>query len=109
MDRCTSRACSRRRRRKAWSRPSPHRKRTVRCWSPRWTWTSCARGWPPERIGARVLRLDPTLPLGYARDLDVLPNTLPPEKHLGYAVQWFALALAVLATALLLTFRKAKP
>lgn len=56
-----------------------------------------------------VVRLDPKLPVGYARDLDVLPNTLPPERHLGYAVQWWALALAVLVTALLLTFRKAKP
>jgi cytochrome oxidase assembly protein ShyY1 len=53
----------------------------------------------------RVLRLDPALRLGYARDLDILPNTLPPQRHLGYAVQWFALAAAVLATALLLTFR----
>nr|WP_255682307.1 SURF1 family protein [Luteimonas sp. BDR2-5] len=56
----------------------------------------------------RVLRLDPALPLGYARDLDILPNTLPPEKHLGYAVQWFGLALAVLATALILTFRTSR-
>jgi surfeit locus 1 family protein len=53
----------------------------------------------------RVLRLDPALPLGYARDLDVLPNTLPPERHLGYAVQWFALAAAALVTALVLTLR----
>src|SRR5688572_22106079 len=61
-----------------------------------------------DRLAPRVLRLDPRLPIGYARDLDILPNTLPPQKHLGYAVQWFALALAVLATALILTFRKAK-
>lgn len=54
----------------------------------------------------RVLRLDPSDPLGYARDLDILPNTLPPQRHLGYAVQWFALAAAVLVTALLLTFRR---
>lgn len=54
----------------------------------------------------RVLKLDPTLPIGYARDLDILPNTLPPERHLGYAVQWYALALAVLVTALVLTLRK---
>ena len=65
----------------------------------------------PARLGVaalppRVLKLDPVAPLGFARDLDVLPNTLPPEKHLGYAVQWFALALAVLATALVLTFRR---
>ncbi|MDO5505090.1 MAG: SURF1 family protein [Pseudoxanthomonas suwonensis] len=56
-------------------------------------------------LAPRVLRLDPDAPLGHARDLDVLPNTLPPEKHLGYAVQWFALALAVLATAVVLTYR----
>lgn len=61
------------------------------------------------QLARRVLRLDPGLRIGYARDLDILPNTLPPQKHLGYAVQWFALALAVLVTALLLTFRKATP
>ncbi|MET0327446.1 MAG: SURF1 family protein [Luteimonas sp.] len=54
----------------------------------------------------RVLRLDPALETGYDRDLDVLPNTLTPDKHLGYAVQWFGLALAVLVIALVLTFRK---
>ena len=54
---------------------------------------------------SQVLRLDPKLPVGHARDLDLLPNTLPPERHLGYAVQWWALALAVLATALVLTIR----
>jgi cytochrome oxidase assembly protein ShyY1 len=57
-------------------------------------------------LAPRVLKLDPAIPVGSARDLDVLPNTLPPERHLGYAVQWFGLALAVLATALVLTFRK---
>ncbi len=59
-----------------------------------------------ERIAPRVLRLDPATPGGYARDLEILPNTLPPEKHLGYAVQWYGLALAVLVTALILTFRR---
>ncbi|MCJ0826502.1 SURF1 family protein [Luteimonas sp. 50] len=61
-------------------------------------------------LAPRVLKLDPAQRLApgpaYARDLDILPNTLPPERHLGYAVQWFGLALAVLATALVLTFRK---
>ena len=56
-------------------------------------------------LAPRVLRLDPALPLGYARDLELLPNTLPPERHLGYAVQWFALAMAVLVIAVLLTLR----
>jgi len=57
-------------------------------------------------LAPRVLKLDPALELGYARDLDILPNTLPPERHLGYAVQWFGMALAVLVTALVLTLRK---
>lgn len=56
-------------------------------------------------LAPRLLKLDPSLPIGYARDLDILPNTLPPDRHLGYAVQWFGLALTVLATALLVTFR----
>jgi len=57
-------------------------------------------------ISPQVLRLDPALPLGYARDLEILPNTLPPARHLAYAVQWFGLALAVLATAAVLQWRR---
>lgn len=57
-------------------------------------------------LAPRVLRLDPALKVGYLRDLNILPNTLPPERHLGYAVQWFGLALAVLITALVLTMRR---
>ena len=60
------------------------------------------------RLAVRVLRLDPALSLGYARDLDVLPNTLPPERHRGYAVQWFGLAIAALVTALVMTLRRRK-
>ncbi|MFC0153854.1 SURF1 family protein [Xanthomonas dyei] len=56
-------------------------------------------------ISSQVLRLDPAVPVGYARDLEMLPNTLPPARHLGYAVQWFGLAAAVLATATLLSWR----
>jgi surfeit locus 1 family protein len=57
------------------------------------------------RLPTRVLRLDPALPGGYARDLELLPNTLPPSRHLGYAVQWFGLALTVLIVALVLEWR----
>ncbi|WP_045767054.1 SURF1 family protein [Xanthomonas albilineans] len=57
-------------------------------------------------ILSQVLRLDPALPLGYPRDLDPLPNTLPPERHLAYAVQWFGLALLVLVTTALLSWRR---
>ncbi|WP_240126559.1 SURF1 family protein [Thermomonas alba] len=65
-------------------------------------------------IAPRVLRLDPQYRPGDAgvmlapgqRDLDILPNTLPPERHLGYAVQWFGLAFATVAVAAVLTFRR---
>ena len=57
-------------------------------------------------LAPRVLRLDPKLPIGYARDLNLLTNTLPPERHRGYAVQWFGLAFATLVTALFMTFRR---
>lgn len=56
------------------------------------------------QLPARVLRPDPDEPLGHARDDVLLPNTLTPEKHLGYAVQWFALAAAVVILALLMTW-----
>ncbi|RZA20818.1 MAG: SURF1 family protein [Lysobacteraceae bacterium] len=64
-------------------------------------------------IAPRVLRLDPVGKQGDAgvmlapgqRDLEVLPNTLTPARHLGYAVQWFALAVTVLVVALVLTLK----
>ncbi|MGH8108646.1 MAG: SURF1 family protein [Arenimonas sp.] len=56
-------------------------------------------------LATRVLRLDPDLPMGHARDLNVLPNTLPPEKHRGYAVQWFGLCLATIILTLVLGMR----
>ena len=67
-----------------------------------------AVGDPMQALAPRVLRLDPALPLGYTRDLELLANTLPPAKHRAYSWQWFALLLAVLVTALVLTFRKPK-
>lgn len=56
-------------------------------------------------LAPRVLRLAPELPYGHARDLDLLPNTLPPERHLGYAVQWYALSATVVAVFLILSWR----
>lgn len=75
-----------------------------------WLATRIAPGEVAAALGRRdispqVLRLDPALPLGFARDLELLPNTLPPARHLAYAVQWFGLALAVLVTAALLEWR----
>jgi len=57
-------------------------------------------------LAARVLRLDPALPIGHERDLELLANTLPPEKHRGYAIQWFGMAIAMLIIILVLNFRR---
>ena len=63
--------------------------------------------WSAEpALAARVLRLDPSVPLGHARDLALLSNTLPPEKHRGYAIQWFGLALATLVILIVLNLRR---
>lgn len=59
-------------------------------------------------VWPQVLRLDPKLPMGYERDLEILANTLTPEKHLGYAVQWWGLAATLLVIALVLTLRRSR-
>lgn len=61
-----------------------------------------------KALAPRVLRPEAEEGFGFTRDFDILPNTLPPEKHMGYAVQWFALSAAVFVTALLLTVRRAR-
>jgi surfeit locus 1 family protein len=58
-------------------------------------------------LAPRMLRLDPALAgIGFTRDLDVLPNTLPPDRHRGYALQWFGLSATLLAITLLLFLRR---
>jgi cytochrome oxidase assembly protein ShyY1 len=56
-----------------------------------------------------VLRLDPEMRIGYARNLDVLGGSLPPEQHRGYAVQWFGMAAGLLVVTLVVARRKRKP
>lgn len=53
-----------------------------------------------------LLWLDEQQPDGYRRDWK--PIDMPPERHLGYAVQWFSLAFAVLVIFTLLTVRSAR-
>ncbi|HEX6832954.1 MAG TPA: SURF1 family protein [Rudaea sp.] len=61
---------------------------------------------PIPAFAPRVLRLDPALPIGFERDLQILPGAVPPERHLGYAVQWFAFALAAVAAFIAVHWRK---
>ncbi|HUO95723.1 MAG TPA: SURF1 family protein [Steroidobacteraceae bacterium] len=53
-----------------------------------------------------IVLLDAGAPDGYLRDWR--PVALPPERHLGYAVEWFALALTLLVGYVFASLRRAE-
>jgi surfeit locus 1 family protein len=55
-------------------------------------------------LAPRQVLLDPAAPDGYVREWTV-PGT-PADRHLGYAVQWFAFAAVATAIWLVLSFRR---
>lgn len=55
-----------------------------------------------------VLRPDPEPDFGAEREITALPNTLSPEQHRGYAVQWWGLSVTVVVIHLLLGLRRRK-
>ena len=57
-----------------------------------------------RELAPRQVLLDPAVPDGYVRDW-VVPGTTP-DRHLGYAVQWFAFAALAVAIWFVLSFRK---
>jgi len=54
-----------------------------------------------------VILLDPKEPDGYARNWEA-PG-FPPMRHIGYAVQWFALAAALLVIYIVTNVRRSSP
>jgi surfeit locus 1 family protein len=79
------------------------------------------QGWPRvvqhvdlERIAAQlgesllpfVVRLSPDSDHGYVREWRIRTG-LSPERHVGYAFQWFAMAVALVALCLWVTVRRA--
>jgi surfeit locus 1 family protein len=59
-----------------------------------------------QAMAARVLRPDPNINIGFERDLAISVNSLPPEKHQAYALQWFGLAVAWLLLCIFVGRRK---
>ena len=57
-----------------------------------------------RKLAPRQVLLDPGVPDGYVREWAV-PGTTP-DRHLGYAMQWFAFAAVAAAIWLVLSFRK---
>jgi surfeit locus 1 family protein len=45
-------------------------------------------------LARMIVRLNPASPHGYVRDWQIVPFS--PQRHLGYAFQWFALAVGML-------------
>jgi surfeit locus 1 family protein len=58
-----------------------------------------------QPIEPRILLLDPAAPDGYEREWRPAMR-FGPERHLGYAVQWFALAATVLVVFVALSLRR---
>lgn len=59
------------------------------------------------RVHPQLLLLDSGEPDGYLRDWR--PPGMPPEKHIGYAVQWFGLAAATAVTWFVLSLKPRVP
>lgn len=60
-----------------------------------------------SRVEARILLLDPDMPDGYERAWRPAMQ-FGPERHLGYAVQWFAFAIVALVIFIALSLRPVK-
>jgi surfeit locus 1 family protein len=60
---------------------------------------------PHWAAAGEVIALDPAEPDGYARHW--APPGFPPIRHIGYAVQWFGLAIALLVIYLVTNFKRA--
>lgn len=60
-----------------------------------------------RKLEKRILLLDPHAPDGYLREWQ--PPGLPPSRHFGYAIQWWAFAAAALALWIVMSLRKRAP
>ena len=60
-----------------------------------------------QRLYPRLVLLDPAEPDGYLRDWR--PAGLGPERHFGYALQWYALALTLAVIYVVMNLRRAQP
>lgn len=57
-----------------------------------------------QLVDSRVLLLDAEAGSGFEREWT--PQIIPPERHLGYAFQWFCFALAALVIFIVLHWRR---
>lgn len=53
-----------------------------------------------------VILLDPAAPDGYVRNWQPTFGGMGPERHIGYAVQWFALAITLVIIYIVMNFKR---
>lgn len=93
--------------------PAPGLRLGKRPATPEWPWLTPwltiadAEAVLERPLADRVLLLGADQPHGFRRDWQ--PVTMPSERHLGYAFQWFALAVAVAVIWIVLTRRGRRP
>ena len=58
-----------------------------------------------QRIVERLVLLDPALPDGFEREWN-MGSRFSPDKHVGYAVQWFAFAVCAFVIYVVLGFKR---
>ncbi len=70
-----------------------------------WLRSFCGEGFSKRiQVYPFLLRLNASEPDGFVRNWSIV--SMPPERHVGYAVQWFGLAFTVFIIYIVLTFRK---
>ena len=57
-----------------------------------------------KSVNPFIIRLSPEMPYGYQRSWSAV--SMPPERHLGYAVQWFSMAIVTLILLITLNTKK---
>ncbi len=70
-----------------------------------WPDAAAARSVWGEDLATVIVLLGPTEPDGFVREWDPV-GPVPPERHIGYAVQWFGLAFALLVIAVVVNVRR---
>ncbi len=60
-----------------------------------------------RRLGQRIVRLDPQQSDGFERSFAMRPD-FGPSRHIAYAVQWFALAAAMLAIFVIVNLKSTR-
>lgn len=61
-----------------------------------------------ERLASRIILLDADQPEGYAR-FWAINFGFTPERHIGYAVQWFGLALTLFTIYIVVNLKRIEP